>query len=568
MKKMTCFVMALAMVLCLAQCKKEQPVTPESEGVRITLDVNSGSNSSSKAEVTPPSVTFKSGDQILVAYAGKYVGHLDHNGSNFSGIISATGDNTQPLYFYYLGNKIDVNTLDAGTTTTCTVNISDQTGYPTLPVISFSASKENFHGEGAYSASLHNKASLMKFNVDTPSDAAICITGMNNMVTVKFNDRSDNDGFSYGMDGEGVIMMNAVTSENTETWAVVLPQAVVGEGVASTEYDGYTYIGTRPAIAGGIAANQYLDAGINMAVDFNQYLTPLTFEAKTAGATVYHGGGNGDFEFSTNGIDWEPYTDNEMKCLSSVGDKISFRGNGTSVGIFQWTTGSQCYIYGNVMSLVNKTDYATTTEIPSSTTFERLFENGKAIYNHPLKTLALPATTLQNKCYQGMFGGCTYLTKAPELPATTLQNNCYQGMFAGCTNLTKAPELPAESLADYCYADMFNGCTSLKTAPELPAMSLANSCYYQMFYGCTSLTAAPELPAPTLVGGCYNQMFYNCSSLQSVTCLATPNSSCTSNWMGGNVPWGPSHTFTKKRGTNWESGSNGIQRYWTVVEVD
>lgn len=26
--------------------------------------------------------------------------------------------------------------------------------------------------------------------------------------------------------------------------------------------------------------------------------------------------------------------------------------------------------------------------------------------------------------------GCTSLTKAPELPATTLANSCYYGMFA------------------------------------------------------------------------------------------------------------------------------------------
>ena len=34
-----------------------------------------------------------------------------------------------------------------------------------------------------------------------------------------------------------------------------------------------------------------------------------------------------------------------------------------------------------------------------------------------------------------MFFGCTSLTKAPELPATTLVERCYEGMFSGCTNL-------------------------------------------------------------------------------------------------------------------------------------
>lgn len=558
MKKMTCFVMALAMVLCLAQCKKEQPVTPESEGVRITLDVNSGSNSSSKAEVTPPSVTFKSGDQILVAYAGKYVGHLDHNGSNFSGIISATGDNTQPLYFYYLGNKIDVNTLDAGTTTTCTVNISDQTGYPTLPVISFSASNENFHGEGAYSASLHNKASLMKFNVTTPSDAAICITGMNNMVTVKFNDRSDNDGFSYGMDGEGVIMMNAVTSENTETWAVVLPQAVVGEGVASTEYDGYTYIGTRPAIAGGIAANQYLDAGINMAVDFNQYLTPLTFEAKTAGATVTFSNSTSltiNLQYKVNNDEWTTVNSSTTITLANVGDKVSFRGDNdrlaTSMSVYCYFSNTgQCYIYGNLMSLLysNSNTYSTATELNGTYTFYHLFENASNLYSHAYKTLELPATTLTDHCYDGMFYYCSNLTTAPELPATTLGQYCYKFMFEGCSNLTTVPE-------------------------RLPATTLQSGCYYGMFKECSSLTTAPELPAPTLVYQCYIYMFYRCRQLSSITCLATnpSNASGTSNpytynWVS-DVRTGSSCTF-RRRSTNWATNSaDGIYYGWTKIDI-
>ena len=34
-----------------------------------------------------------------------------------------------------------------------------------------------------------------------------------------------------------------------------------------------------------------------------------------------------------------------------------------------------------------------------------------------------------------MFHGCTALTTAPVLPAKTLANNCYAGMFWNCSNL-------------------------------------------------------------------------------------------------------------------------------------
>ena len=96
------------------------------------------------------------------------------------------------LYFHFLGNKMDVETLTHGTTEECTVNISDQTDYPHLPVISMGKSSKNFEESvTAYSSPLYNKVSLIKFNVTTPSTAAICITGINNEVTVHFDNPTD-----------------------------------------------------------------------------------------------------------------------------------------------------------------------------------------------------------------------------------------------------------------------------------------------------------------------------------------------------------------------------------------
>ncbi len=274
MRRMTYFVMALVLVLGLAQCKKEQP-TPQSEGnvVMITLNVDGGASTGSatngsRAEVDPPHVTFVEGDTILVASDGKYVGYLVHNGSTFNGnITNPTVD--QPFYFYFLGNKIKVSTLTAGTTNECTVNISDQSNYPHLPVISMGVSHETYPSEGnSYTSRLYNKASLMKFNVTTPSTAPICITGMNNKVTVDFTAPSDTDyGFTYGMDGNGVIKMHGVTSSNTETWAIVLPQEALGAGSFGSAYtedlntQSNCYLGSRPSIP-VIGSNEYIVSGV------------------------------------------------------------------------------------------------------------------------------------------------------------------------------------------------------------------------------------------------------------------------------------------------------------------
>jgi len=42
-----------------------------------------------------------------------------------------------------------------------------------------------------------------------------------------------------------------------------------------------------------------------------------------------------------------------------------------------------------------------------------------------------------------MFYNCQSLLEAPELPATTLANYCYYGMFSNCLSLNCAPWLPA-----------------------------------------------------------------------------------------------------------------------------
>ena len=276
-----------------------------------------------------------------------------------------------------------------------------------------------------------------------------------------------------------------------------------------------------------------------------------------------------------------------------AGDKISLFAEGTSNGFrvdqcFTIKCSSDCYVYGNVMSLLTE-DYQTATEITQD--IAGLFFNNSHIKNHPSKNIVLPATTLAQSCYcymfysctsltqapalpakaladacyYGMFYGCTSLTQAPALPATTLADSCYMGMFYNCSSLTQAPVLPAKALAFSCYASMFYGCTSLTQAPVLPATTLAGYCYAGMFYGCTSLTQAPALPATTLANSCYFAMFSGCTSLNKVTCLATNLSAaeCTDGWLYGVASSG---TFTKASNADWsvKTGFDGIPSGWTI----
>ena len=281
-------------------------------------------------------------------------------------------------------------------------------------------------------------------------------------------------------------------------------------------------------------------------------------------------------------------------------DKISFFAEESENISSNMTIGcnSDCYIYGNVMSLVSfdaasgKWD-STAKTITSINCFRSLFYKNSHIKNHKDRSIVLPATTLKASCYEGMFYDCSSLTSAPALPATSLAEGCYCGMFYCCTSLTSAPALPATSLANSCYDSMFYKCTSLSSAPVLPATSLANSCYRDMFHGCTSLSSAPVLPATSLTGFCYRGMFSGCTSLTSapvlpattlasycysgmfdgcinlnyIKCLATniSKSACTESWVQGVAASG---TFVQADGmTGWTTGDDGIPAGWTVEDA-
>ena len=77
--------------------------------------------------------------------------------------------------------------------------------------------------------------------------------------------------------------------------------------------------------------------------------------------------------------------------------------------------------------------------------------------------ISLLATTLARECYRGMFyDRCTSITTPLELPATTLAEGCYWGMYDGCVNLEGTVRLPAETLYHYSYATMFKDCNKLQ----------------------------------------------------------------------------------------------------------
>ena len=252
MKKTMMILAAMVLILGLPQCKKQTTGVLEGN-VEITLDVSMHKGSRINVDPDSGDVAFEQNDVVYVGSGGKFVGTLTRRGNSFKGqITNATLG--EPLYFFFLGNKTPAETLTAGSSTTCSVNIGDQTSK--LPVISFATSDQDFTGYGTYTAFFLNKAALVKFDVTSSLSYPTCILGVKNKVTVDFA----TNGFAYSQVDDGCIQLQPGTGER---WAILLPQGAVDDAVAQLDNDlGVGTCGTIPAIA----ENDYLTEGIEVTI--------------------------------------------------------------------------------------------------------------------------------------------------------------------------------------------------------------------------------------------------------------------------------------------------------------
>lgn len=183
---------------------------------------------------------------------------------------------------------------------------------------------------------------------------------------------------------------------------------------------------------------------------------------------------NETIHYSKNNGKWTELTSsypNGTALYFHTGDIVRFKGDNSSYGISTDTPSKNCCfaydggftynVYGNIMSLINSTDFENLTYLSSKGCFYGFFENCSGLIN--ANNLILPATTLTQYCYKNMFNNCTHLISAPQLPAINLQIGCYSWMFNNCCLLEYAPLLPAfNTNSTDIYNQMFDGCSKLK----------------------------------------------------------------------------------------------------------
>ncbi len=532
MKKNCIFRAALsfmAAALVLSSCTKEDiiPDSPETTeaaaGVTIpyTVTVNGEPETRATVDSDMKTLRFAEGDKLYISGV-KIQGVLDiqtgvgeTSGATFSGKLTYTGEGNMPKNFILFATLVS-----AQQTVGKEVSV-DEKGVVSVnyPKNEYCATLDEavqrysyLWGMGVYSMkspTLYQCTAFLNFELvfedGTPAGTEIPV-----VVTTDSNGNPACSGTVTTRDEGGKVVAK-----------FVLPQAA-----SSTLNNASVKLGTRDAIPFG-TSGQTLGEKVYNVKKTVKYSGPiieesLTVEALTDGTVKVDITGelSTGMKYSVNGGEKTLIT-TTTDIPVSAGDRVRFYGNGTATQVYgdypkvriQGSgDGFTCKAYGNVMSLLDETNFATKTDLPN-----------------------------ESNVFSGLFSGNTALTDAGDLllPATTLTERCYEGMFSLCSALTTAPVLPAETLAPYCY--------------------------FGMFRNCEALTKAPDLLAPTLVQCCYAQMFENCTSLNSVKCLATSGiaeNNSTYLWLSGVAFTG---TLYSADGIIWKKGyiNGGIPQNWT-----
>ena len=576
MKKTFKYITLAAAAMLTAACSQEDLTTSyldDPNAVRITAQVGEGEVSggfvtrSTPAGTTETEDKFVSGDRISVSTADQGPVVYAFDGSAWSPengkFLKWTSSPMTFTAYYPVADGVDANTFAVPTDQT------DANKIAAADYMTYSSSVDRAQDHNGVNLQMQRKMARIVIN-------PILQTQFDEYTVTAVTVHGNTAGYSGGTTTTGDLAVNAYKHTDGKFYALLSPttadairyfidvtvtkgdvsETLHAKGIpATTAGNSYTInltVGRNVANITGITINEWTSgATIGSAeADLVPYVTfsaendqtfTMDFKPDNYAEGVFSLGEDEYFEYSVGGGKWTRFTSTVSDvAFGGANGNLRLRGKsskGTATkpkcySTIKFTTSNspvQCT--GDIRTLIDYENYATAST--ENARFINLFKNNTQLTSAP----ELPATTLADHCYEGMFRVCTSLATAPVLPATTLAASCYFSMFVGCSALTTAHELPAKTLTEHCYDAMFFECTSLTTAPELPATTLATRCYDGMFRGCTSLTTA-VLPAKTLVAGCYQTMFWDCTNLSNLTMLATDvyakdetNPPCTVDWL-------------------------------------
>ena len=270
MKKLSTIIMALALVLGMSQCKKQETpatgnTTPIYPGVDITVKVgdNEGKAENGEKHHIAPNYglfAFSDGDKLYVGHGGQFVGSLKFKNGFFSGTINPNPNVTdQPLHFFFLGNSELKSDTIVNQTTSLSISIADQSG--NLPVLSYGASTKSYTGAGTtYSTTLKNKCALVRFDLQNQGDYEVTLSNVPTLATVNFANPTPETAI-VATEGQTNANMTLYGEEGNTAirWAILLPGTNLSTGHGDLNI---TYTGNVNLAA--LGTNDYVNSGISI----------------------------------------------------------------------------------------------------------------------------------------------------------------------------------------------------------------------------------------------------------------------------------------------------------------
>lgn len=455
------FLMA-GVVFCGCSNSNDKPLEPVGpKTYTLTIEASKGGSAMTRA-LTPGDnslvSTWETSDIVYVTKSGESLscGSLQPNTSaetaTLSGKITGTFTQGNELKFQYPREEIDYTEQD-GTLESIAAKYDYSVATATVDKVSGNAiSIKDFSG-------FTNQQAIVKFTLkdvlkDTNGgliDATRLTISATGLQTKAGSDP-----------GEITIIPTSATSEYYVALSGISNTKISLTATVGSD----TYFYERPNVT--FENGKYYEVTVNMKNErlysepltfevISEELTKITFSNQMSSIVDYsYDGGQHWYEYSSNIPDF------------SKGDKVSFRFHKTDNPNQEapsyysedgpiFNCDNDCYVYGNIMSLVDPYNYKTATTLAEGVTFWGLFKGNTKIMSDPNKPLLLPATTLSSSCYKTMFYGCSKLERAPVLPASTLVANCYESMFTDCLNLNYIKCLATYISASECTKNWVNG---------------------------------------------------------------------------------------------------------------
>lgn len=282
MKRLSTIIMALALVLGMSQCKKQETPTNGNGGekVYVTLNVSNGEsldvnvNDNGGRHAVAPNlgvIQFRNGDVLYVGNNGKYIGKLTYTNGAFSGALEPPTGNDF-LHFYFLGGKAPETEITAGATESFNINIADQS--QNLPVLCYGASTQEYTATATnYSAVLEYKCALVRFNLEKQVYMNVNLSNVLTEATIDFV----NHAITPITTSTGIMTLYGEEGVITHRWGILLP------GTTLTDNSDLVWQGTGSMPT--IVANGYVDAGVGVGILIHNPSLP----APTTDVAVHNG---------------------------------------------------------------------------------------------------------------------------------------------------------------------------------------------------------------------------------------------------------------------------------------